>query len=228
MNETSRSELTQLTALRNEVAHHSGLYRLVIDAGAGQIVAEEKPLPHVSHEDVTKAVMVVTETCDAIFVAMSTVLFGAEPQVRPLTPQLAEVFTRQRQGWEGRQPEPIPEYLEPNWSVKTASDPHQPWVGDEDDAFLIMPTGLDRLPVLISFLWNKRHGMMARAGVDDGPLEDLTNGRALLEQMLVGRSILVEFYDDWHDGPQYARFGLSGFASAWKAAWEKKAATEIL
>jgi hypothetical protein len=219
----SLADLESLTDLRNEIAHHSGFYRFLADP-TGEVRAEDKPLPSVRHENATKASMVVAEVCDAIFVGMSIGLFGKSPQVRPLTQELSILFQQMRSEWaENERKSPVvEEYLAPGWSEKVLSDPNLPWVGDDHYAFLVRPTGLEILPVFISFLWNKRHGTTALVAVDDHPPEELTDSQNLLDQMLTGASILVKFYDDKQDEARYARFSLSGFADAWHTAWEKK------
>jgi hypothetical protein len=190
----------------------------------GEIRAEDKPLPSVSHEEATEAWMIVAEICDSIFIGMSIIFFGRSPQVRPLTPEMATLFKQvrgERVANESKLPV-IEEYPDPGWSEKVLSDPNLPWVGDDYYAFLVRPTGLEILPVLMDFLWNKRHGTTALAAVDDYPFEELASSQKLLEQMLAGNSILVKFYDDRQDEARYARFSLSGFADAWHTAWEKK------
>lgn len=131
-----------------------------------------------------------------------------------------------RSEWAERKNRPaiVEEYPEPGWSERILSDPNLPWVGDDQYAFIVRPTGRDFFPVLIDFLWNKRHGTAAMVAVDDRPLEELTASQGLLAQMLTGNSILVKFHDDRQDEPRYARFSLSGFADAWHTAWERKRA----
>jgi hypothetical protein len=217
------SDLDRLTHLRNEVAHHGGFYRFIADS-TGEIRAEDKPLPSVSHEEATKAWMIVAEVCDSIFVGMSISFFGRSPQVRPITPEMVMHFKHMRGQWaenENKLPV-IEEYPDPGWSEKVLDDPNLPWVGDDHYAFLVRPTGIEILPVLMDFLWNKRHGTTALAAVDDYPFQELKDSRELLSRMLTGSSVLVNFYDDRQDEARYARFSLSGFAVAWHTALERK------
>jgi hypothetical protein len=221
------STLKNLTDCRNEISHHIGFYQFVIDAQR-VIRAKDKPLPEATDADLMKVDMVVTEICDTILAGMSVSLFGRPPQVRPLTPELSALFNKRWKELIERNRGEIraEEYPEPNWLCRTLSNPDTPWVGDDHYAFMIMPTGLERYPALTKFLWNKRHGMTASIGIDDAPLEELTDSRELLERMLSGRSILVKFHDDRQDGFRYARFSLAGFADAWHEAWEKKKAVQ--
>ena len=224
LGQESVADLVRLTDLRNEIVHHSSFYKFVTDS-QGEVRAEDKPLPSVSSKDATKASMIVTEICDAVFVEMSMRIFKNYPKVRPLTPALSALFKQRRAEWaesEGRPPV-IEEYLEPGWSVKTLSNPNLPWVGDDYYAFIVRATGLESYPVMIDFLWNKRHGTITLIAIDDCQLEELTSSQKLLDQMLVGTSMLVKFHDDRQDEPRYARFLLSGFASSWHSLLEKKA-----
>lgn len=219
------SNLKELTDHRNEISHHVGFYQFVIDTQR-VIHAKDKPVPEATDADIMKVDMVVTEICDTILAGMSVNLFGRQPQVRPLTPELSDLFRRRWKALAERDREEvhIEEYPEPSWLCRTLSDPDKPWVGDAHYAFMIMPTGLEQYPVMVKFLWNKRHGMAASVGIDDAPLEELTDSRELLERMLSGRSILVKFHDDRQDDFRYTRFSLAEFADAWHEAWEKKRA----
>jgi hypothetical protein len=115
------------------------------------------------------------------------------------------------------------EFPNPNWSMKVLSDPNMPWVGDEHDAWIIIPSGISLLPPSIKFRWNNRHGMKAWASVDDNPREEIDDySDDLLNRMLAGRSVVVEYYEEQSDGPKYARFSLDGFAEAWLAACKRK------
>ena len=218
-------ELSRLTTLRNEIAHHSGFYRFVLDASGRGLRSEEKPLPYVTEEDAGKVSVVVGDVCDAIFVSMSLRIFGVMPQVRPVNPDLAVLHREMRDRWAAGSVESpaIEEFLNPNWSIKTLSDPRMPWVGDELDAWIIIPSGIEILPPSIKFTWNNRHGMKAWAIVDNNPREEIDGySSSLLDQMLAGESVLVEYYENRSDGPKYVRFSLEGFAEAWHAARKRK------
>jgi hypothetical protein len=221
----STAELSRLTALRNEITHHSGFYRFVVDPGTGGLRSEEKPLPYVTEEDAKKASVIVGDVCDAIYVSMSLRIFGVPPQVRPVNPDLAVVHKDMRKQWVtgSGKPPVIEEFSSPNWSMKVLSDPGMPWVGDELDAWMIIPSGIDLLPPSISFRWNNRHGMKAWASVDNNPREEIdTYSSNLLDQMLAGQSVVVEYYENQSDGPKYARFSLDGLAKAWHTACKRK------
>jgi len=219
-------ELSRLTSLRNEIVHHSSFYRFVLDPGERGLRSEEKPLPHVAEKDARKLTIIVGDVCDSIYFAMYLKIFGVDPVVRPVNPDLAELHKELRKQWaqEESTPPTVDEYPIPGWAVKVLSDPRMPWVGDELDAWMIMPSGLkldlDLMPCSISFRWNNRHGMKAWATIDSNPREEIDThfSSNLLRQMLAGQSILVEYYEKRSDGPKYARFSLDGFAQAWYAA----------
>src|SRR4029079_4951964 len=114
--------------------------------------AEAKPLPEVSHEDATKIQMIVTEVCDKLLVAMCRTLFGDDPRVRPLTPEVAAVHQNFRDQWAAKNAAPpkIEDCTDTRWSVRANAEASAFWVEDHEHAFMIMPTGIDVLPALIS------------------------------------------------------------------------------
>jgi len=217
-------ELASLTSLRNEIAHHSGFYKFVIDHETEVLRAKAKPLPYVSEVQAGMAPVIVGNVCNSIYGAMYQGFFGAAPIVRPVNPELAELHERLRESWreERNNPPIVEEFLAPGWSMKILSDPNMPWVGDELDAWIIIPSGMAELPPSISFSWNDRHGMKAWAIVDNGPREEIERFSGVLDRMLVGQSVVVEYYNKRHDGPKFARFSLLGFSGAWAAACQQK------
>ncbi|HSG40430.1 MAG TPA: hypothetical protein VLE27_12390, partial [Thermoanaerobaculia bacterium] len=218
--DTLLPELSRLTTLRNELVHHVGFYRFVVDPGRG-LRSEEKPLPYVTEEDARKIPVIVGDVCDTIYVAMSNGIFGVDPKVRPVNPELAELHRSLREKWatDNAKPPDIEEFPTPNWTAKVLSNPSMPWVGDDWGAWIVIPSGLDILPPSITFRWNNRDGMKALASVDDKPQEEIeASSRTLLGQMLTGRSVVVKYFEIKSDGPKYARFPLDGFAEAWDRA----------
>lgn len=217
------TELSRLTDLRNEITHHSGFYRFVVDA-RGQLHSEEKPLPYVTEEDAGKVSVIVGDVSDAIYVAMSLRIFGVAPQVRPVNPDLAVLHKNRREQWAAGGKAPVIEdFVHPNWSMKVSSNPDMPWVGDKHDAWIAMPSGIDSLPPFVSFCWNNRDGAKAWASVDNNPREEIdAYSGSLLDQMLAGQSVVVEYYEEKSDGPKLARFSLDGFAEAWHEACRRK------
>jgi hypothetical protein len=225
LDDTFLPELSRLTTLRNELVHHVGFYRFVVEPGRG-LRSEEKPLPYVTEEDASKIPVIVGDVCDAIYVAMSKDIFGVNPKVRPVNPELAEFHRSLREKWatDSVKPPDIEEFSAPNWTARVLSDPSMPWVGDDLGAWIVIPSGLDILPPSITFRWNNRDGMKALASVDGKPEEEIdVSSRTLLDQMLTGRSILVKYFEIKSDGPKYARFPLDEFAEAWDRACGIKA-----
>ena len=219
------SELECLTLLRNELAHHSGFYKFNKNVQTGEIWAQPKPLPEVSQENALKAQVIVNEVCDGILVAMCRTLFGDDPRVRPLTPDVAAVHQEFRLEWAARKATPVAveDFENTQWLVRKLDEPSALWVEDHARSFMITPTGIDVFPALFRFRRNDLHGANATASIDSGPHEDLGNSKELLEKMLTGKSVLVKFYEEPDDEPKYARFSLDGFVMAWEAACRTRA-----
>lgn len=215
-----QSELEILTHLRNDLAHHPGLYRFNKNEQTGAIWAQPKPLPEVSQENATKIQVIVTEVCDSLLVAMCRGLFGDDPRVRPLTPAVAAVHQGFREQWAARKSAPpnIEEFMNTRWSVRVFQEPSGLWVEDHASSFTFMPTGIDVIPALISFRRNSCHGTVASVAIDGAECVELDSSRQIINQMLEGNSALVTFYDESADEPKYARFSLEGFAQAWETA----------
>lgn len=217
----AKEVLARLASLRNEIAHHSGFYRFHLAPINDLVWAEKKLVPDVSHEDALQAQMVVREVCGLLLTSMCRRLFGVEPQVSLITAEIEIAHRGIRQQWAVAKAEPrqhIDEFPNPNWMVKQGNK--LSWVSDANDSFMITPTGLDIMPVMISYLPNKLHGAIARARVDDHDEVEIEtfNAPSLLDQMLRGGTVLVEYFDERSDGPRYARFSPHGFADSWEEA----------
>lgn len=216
-------ELTRLINLRNEIAHHgSGLYRFSIDEKNGQVWAEPKTLQEVSFEDAQHAHMIVAEISDTFLVAVCRRLFGDNPRVRTLTPEVEAVHKQLRAEWAVKRsiPPKIEEVLHPNWALKVSVDGTMSWVGDVHNDFIIRPTGIRDFPLILTLRKHTRHGAKAYATIDDNLRVELgmLHRQDFVEQLLAGRSLLVEFYEEPWPDPRYARYSLAGFATAWEDA----------
>jgi hypothetical protein len=219
-------ELARLIGLRNEIAHHGGLYRFSVDAKSAQIWAEARPVPEASFEDAQHALMIVAEISDAVLLAVCRDLFGEEPKVRILTPEVAAVHEHLRAQWAAKrsaQPE-VEESVHPGWAWKELADGSMSWVGDLQDDFLIRPTDIEGFPLILTFRRHTRHGAKAYAQVDDNPRIELgmLHRQGFVEQLLTGRDLFVEFHEEPWPDPRFARYSLAGFAAAWEEACRKK------
>jgi hypothetical protein len=220
-------ELARLIDLRNEIAHHGGLYRFSIDEKSGQVWAEAKPVPEVSFEDAQHAHMIVAEVCDAILVAVCRSHFGEEPRVRILTPAVAAAHENLRAQWATKRSAPpqIEEIAQPSWALKESVDASMSWVGDVNNDFIVRPTDIEGLPLILTFRRHTRHGTKAYITVDDNPRVelDMLHRKDFVEQLLAGHCVLVEFYEEPWPDPRYARYSLAGFGAAWEEACRKNA-----
>lgn len=218
-------ELARLVDLRNEVAHHVGLYDFVVDTRDQSIYARPRRIPEVHSADSQASMMIVTEITNKIFVAVSKQLFGDLPATRPLTPAVEAVHRKLRESRDERSKrEKQAEYIaDPGWSVRQEPDSDFVWVGERTGNWMIVPTLIDQKPALLSFLRNNRHGTNASARVDENPQRELVDSKELLEEMLSGQEVAVEFYEEPYEDSKQAAYSLNGFSSAWKAACEERA-----
>jgi hypothetical protein len=222
-------DLALLVKLRNEVVHHGGLFRFRLHDVTGDVWAEPRPLPEVPREQAMNAAMLVSEICDVLLTAMSKQLFGKEPSVRPMTPEVEAAHAHVREQWaSSRSSLPqVENHNDPRWSVNEDADTGYIWVGDSSDVFWVSPTGIDVLPALISFRRNDMHGKTARVTVDNNRPLELSEAEHLLPQMLAGKEVLVEFHEEPHDEPSFARFSLRGFPEAWLEASRRRAQVKL-
>lgn len=219
-------ELRVLIRLRNEIAHHGGLYKFIIDEKNGQVWAESKLVPEASFEEAQSALMIVSEISDAVLVAVCRCLFGEDPRVRILNPAVDAIHKKLRAEWAEKRSSPpeIEEILSPGWALKDVPEGSIPWIGDFGGNFLIGPSGIESSPLVLFMRKHTKHGAKAYATIDDNPRVELgmLHSREFVEQLLTGRSLLVEYYEDPWPGPQYARYSLNGFAKTWEEACRKK------
>lgn len=218
-------ELGRLVTLRNEVAHHVGLYDFVVDARDQSLYARPRPIPEVPSSDSQSSMMIVTEVTDSILVALSKQLFGVLPTIRPLTQAVKAVHRKLREARDerSRRMKQVEEIKDPSWSVRHAPDSDLVWVGERTDSLMIVPTLIHQKPALLSFRRNNRHGTHASAKVDKNPERDLVDSKELLEEMLFGQEVVVEFYEEPWEDSKLAAYSLDGFSTAWKAACERRA-----
>lgn len=215
------SELRRLIRLRNDIAHHVGLYTFTIEP-SGRVWSEARSVPEVSSEDAQHALMIVTEVVATILMAVCLNLFGEEPRVKILTPEVAEVHKELR-AWreERRKATPqVEEFTHPDWALKKSADGKMWWVGDINDDFLIRPTQIEQFPLIITATRHTRHGAKAYLTIDSHPKTELVmlHSKDFVEQLLHGHSMLLEFHEEPWPEPRLARYSLSGFAVAWKQA----------
>lgn len=218
-------DLGRLVNLRNEVAHHSGLYDFVVDASDQSIYARPRPIPEVHSADSQASVMIVTEVIDKILVALSQRLRGVPPTVRPLTPAVAAVHRKLRESREAQAKEAkqVERITDPDWSVRQAPDSDLVWVGERTGNFMIVPTLIPGKPALLSFRRNNRHGTHASVRVDNFPERELVDSKELLEELLTGQELVVSFYEEPYEDSMLVAYSLGGFSQAWTAACERRA-----
>lgn len=223
----TEDELARLIALRNEVAHHTGLYDFVIEPNDRAVYATPRPIPEVSTKDSALAPMLVAEVTDQLLVAISQRLFNEAPSLRPLTPEIEAAYAAQRTRLEEEDKEEASteDVPDPHWRTIKAPNSDLVYVGERTANLMFTPTGIEQVPALISCRRNNRHGMSASARIDGGPARELLGqGKELLGELIVGKELVVEFYEEPWEKPRRARYLLNGFADAWQRAWEQRVA----
>lgn len=217
-----RSELARLIELRNEVAHHVGLYRFNKELTTGSVYATPRPTPEVSSRDSLGARMLVAEITDAVLAAMAKRCFNFTPSTRPLTPEVIAAHAELRSQWSRQDdlPDEIEEVAEPEWRVRSANDSDLVWVGERTRNIMVVPTGIANVPALISVRRNDRHGTNAYITVDGGTRRLLDGGDSaqILDEIVSGKQLLLEFHEEPAEGTKFARYSLEGFADAWRSA----------
>lgn len=226
------SNLDRLIEMRNEVAHHVGLYSFSREQKTGSVYATPRPTPEVSARDSLSARMLVTEVTDNILAAMAKACCGFVPSNRPLTSEVANAHAVLRNEWamQDRLGVEIEEIADPRWTVQEADGGNFVWVGERTGNIMVVPTGIAKVPALISARRNNRHGTSAFVIIDGRGRRSLGGGDSaqILSDLLSGKELLLQFHEEPSEGPKFARYSLEGFADAWRSASDARAAAKTL
>lgn len=218
-------EIDRVACLRNEIAHDASLYELR-EASPGLFYADAKPLPEATADEALEVLMLVTEFTDSIFVEVFEHLFGRLPDVRPLTPAINEAHQRQRQTWRAAAATPpeIERIEEPKWTFREYPGGGGHTVTIQGWRVWATPTGIPELPALFSVAEHKAHGKRARWRVDGGEwLEPVgkTASVALLNALLQGQEVVVQYFRRAGEKPCHLAIPLKGFRAAWEQGGTK-------
>jgi hypothetical protein len=218
-------EIKRVADLRNEIAHDASLYELR-EASSGLFYADAKPLPEATADEALEVLMLVTEFTDSIFVEVFEHLFGRMPDVRPLTPAIQEAHQRQRQTWRAAAAAPpeIERVEEPKWAFREYPGGGGHTVTIQGWRVWVTPTGIPELPALFSVPEHKAHGKRARWQVDGGEwLEPVgrTASVALLNALLQGQEVVVQYFPRAGKEPCHLAISLEGFSAAWEQGWAR-------
>jgi len=214
----------EVLLLRNKIAHDSSLYQLR-EASPGVFCSPAKSLPEATVEEAMETLMLVTELTDSIFVELFVHLFGCTPNVRPLTEEIRKAHESIRQGWREAEAKPptVQRIIDPAWTSIEVGDGHRvATIGDR--RFSAWPTGVPTLPALFSVPAHKAHGKKARCRVDDREWLEIDGKDAtfLLNDLLEGDEMLVEYFERAGEKPSRFSLSLAGFRQAWYVASEGK------
>lgn len=213
-------QIERVANLRNEIAHDASLYELQ-EASPGLFYADAKPLPEATADEALEVLMLVTELTDSIFVEVFEHLFGRLPDVRPLTPAISEAHQRQRQTWRAAvaTPPEIERIEEPEWAFREYPGGGGRTVTIQGWRVWATPTGIPDLPALFSVVEHKAHGKRARWQVDGGKWLDpvgKTASVALLNALLQGQEVVVQYFRRAGEKPCHLAISLKGFRVAWE------------
>lgn len=208
-------ELTSLFVLRNKIVHQSGFYVFSRMGPENRLWATAQALPVPSAIVVQKAQVLVTEVSDAIFVAMFRSLFGHDPKLRPLTPEISAAHRTLREQWasELRVAPKTEDHSDPQWRGWRWGAGW--YLSDKTRSFLISYTGIENIPALITFMRNDIHGTEALVSVDDGEPVPVRSPEAF-RQLMAGKKAVVIFHEIPFDEERRAVFSLDGFREAWE------------
>lgn len=221
-------KIHDLSRLRNDIAHDSALYEYKHDQKLNRLMVRAKPLVAVDYRMSMNANMIVTELVDALYMAICHKIFRRDPDVRPLTPSVAAVHKKLRAEWESLDRiENDVKVINAGWLVMESRDPESAskryYVTDSESVFFIQPVGIDRMPIMVSYLKHKYHGKWACVSIDEhAPISlessAISNSRELLGHMLNGKILRVEYYCWPSQSKLIATYSLDGFAAAWADA----------
>jgi len=217
--DTLLEDLKPLLEKRHAIVHQSKFFEAVLFKESP--VMQARPFPEVSYDEAGLAMMTITEIADVVLTGIAKSFFGSElGDLRPLNPALEQFYREMRQKLgEKSAHEPEIEHIEnPSWDLFI----HDQMVAVVDRTLLvaIRPTSIESLPIAISCIKHNVHGEKLYMTVDHEKKKEVDTlmKPCFLEQLLNGKSLLIEYQNVESDVPKFALFSLDGFRGAWQKA----------
>jgi len=223
-----RDELEPLLTKRHDITHHSKYYEAAPHNTT--VVMEARPFPEVSFDEAMIASMTSTEICDTILVSAAKSFFSADlGDLRPMNPAVEKFNKKMREQIKtSRAQEPSIEVLtDPEWEALIFQDTFV-YVMDRTKTVSIAATGIEGFPMLIGCFKHNLHGKKSYFKIDDSEWNEVGIEKPeFVTRMLEGKNLLVEYYNEFSDGPLFIQLPLAGFAEAWNKAVAIKEAKQF-